>query len=394
MKKSFERLIQKEEEYFFRTYRRLKIHIERGKDCYLYTDDGRKILDMFGGLAVNILGYNHREVNKAISKQIGKYIHLSNIFYQDTQILLAEKLIGLTGFKKIFFTNSGTEAAETALKIIRKHFSGSQKKDIIAFSGSFHGRTLGGLSLTERAKYREGFEPLLTDVKFVPFNSLAELEKNVNDNTSAIFIECLQGEGGINSVTPAFIQKLMELKQKFGFLIAADEIQSGIGRTGKFFSFEHFALKPDIVLIAKGMGGGLPLGAVLGNEIVAGVFGQGQHGSTFGGNPVACAAGLAVIEEIKKGLMNNAYKMGEYLKKRLLVHKKKYPDKIKDVRGMGLMIGIEIAGDGQTIVHKMLDEGVLVNCTNVNVIRLLPPLVITRKEADIFLKKFKKVVSD
>lgn len=195
MNTDFEKLKNKESDFFFRTYRRLDVKIERGEGCFLFTSDGRKILDMFGGLAVNILGYNHPAVNNAISEQIGKYIHLSNLFYQEPQISLAEKLINLTGFKKIFFTNSGTESAETALKIIRKYFHGTRKREIIAFTGSFHGRTLGALSLTERTKYREDFEPLLPNVKFLRFNSPADLTKNITARTSAVFIECLQGEG-------------------------------------------------------------------------------------------------------------------------------------------------------------------------------------------------------
>jgi acetylornithine/N-succinyldiaminopimelate aminotransferase len=388
----FESLKSKENNFFFRTYKRLNIHIEKGEGCYLITADGRRILDMFGGLAVNMLGYNHQAIKSAIENQINKYLHLSNYFYQDTQIRLAEKLITKTGFSKLFFTNSGTEAAEAALKIIRKYFHKTRKKEIIAFTGSFHGRTLGALSLTGRAEYRKDFEPLMSNVKFLRFNSTADLAKNINTKTSAVFLECMQGEGGINQVTPVFIKKLTELKNKYGFLLTADEIQSGLGRTGKFFAFEHYGLEPDLVLIAKGVGGGLPLGAVLGNETVSGVLDFGLHGSTFGGNPVACAAGLVVMNELEKGLMNNAIEMGKYLKEKLLVIKNNYPDKIKEVRGMGLMLGIELSFKGQPVVEKMLEEGVLVNCTNKKVIRLLPPLIITRDEADLFLNKFTNVI--
>jgi acetylornithine/succinyldiaminopimelate/putrescine aminotransferase len=232
----------------------------------------------------------------------------------------------------------------------------------------------------------------MSNVKFLRFNSTADLAKNINTKTSAVFLECMQGEGGINQVTPVFIKKLTELKNKYGFLLTADEIQSGLGRTGKFFAFEHYGLEPDLVLIAKGVGGGLPLGAVLGNETVSGVLDFGLHGSTFGGNPVACAAGLVVMNELEKGLMNNAIEMGKYLKEKLLVIKNNYPDKIKEVRGMGLMLGIELSFKGQPVVEKMLEEGVLVNCTNKKVIRLLPPLIITRDEADLFLNKFTNVI--
>jgi acetylornithine/N-succinyldiaminopimelate aminotransferase len=387
----FKSLPEKEKEYFFNTYKRLKILIERGEGCYLYTNDGRKILDMFGGLAVNVLGYNHPAINKAIEEQVKKYIHISNYFYQEKPIQLAEKIINLSGFKKVFFTNSGTEAVEAAIKIIRKYFKGTDKMELISFTGSFHGRTMGALSLTARKKYQDDFLPLLGNVITVDFNSISSLEKSVNDKTAAIFIECIQGEGGVNPVTHEFANEITELKNKFGFLLVADEIQSGVGRTGKLHAFEHFGLEPDLVLLAKGIGGGLPLGAVLGADSVQDVLSPGSHGSTFGGNPVAAASGLAVFNELEKGLMKNAEKSGEYILSRLNEIKLNHPDKIKDVRGIGLMIGIELNFDGQTVVEKMMGQNVLVNCTNGNVIRLLPPLILAESEANIFLEEFEKV---
>ena len=386
-------LSQKEKEYLFNTYKRLKLLVERGEGCYLFTPAGRKILDMFGGLAVNVLGYNHPAINMAIEEQIKKYIHISNYFYQEKPIQLAEKTIKLSGFKKVFFTNSGTEAAEAAIKIIRKHFKGTHKKELISFTGSFHGRTMGALTLTARKKYQDDFLPLLSNVVTVDFNSVSSLEKSVNDKTAAIFIECIQGEGGVNSITQEFADKISELKNKYGFLLVADEIQSGVGRTGKLHAFEHFGLKPDLVLLAKGIGGGLPLGALLGAESVQDVLSLGSHGSTFGGNPVAAASGLAVFNELEKGLMKNAAKTGEYIISKLNEIKSNHPDKIKDVRGMGLMIGIELTFDGQIVVEKMMEQNVLVNCTNGNVIRLLPPLILTDSEGSIFIEKFEDVVS-
>ena len=388
----FNSLPKREKEYFFNTYKRLNILIERGEGCFLFTSNGRKILDMFGGLAVNILGYNHPSVNKAIEEQIKKYIHISNYFYQEKPIQLAEKIINLSGFKKVFFTNSGTEAAEAAIKIIRKYFKGTGKTELISFTGSFHGRTLGALSLTARKKYQDDFLPLLGNVVTVDFNSVSSLEKSVNSKTAAIFIECIQGEGGVNPVTQEFTDKINELKNKYGFLLVADEIQSGVGRTGKLHAFEHFGLKPDLVLLAKGIGGGLPLGAVLGVESVQDVLSPGSHGSTFGGNPVAAASGLAVFNELEKGLIKNSGKVGEHLFSKLNGIKSNYPGKIKDVRGMGLMIGIELNFEGQIIVEKMMDDNILVNCTNSNVIRLLPPLILSEQEADIFLGKFAEVI--
>jgi predicted acetylornithine/succinylornithine family transaminase len=385
-------LALKEQEYFFNTYKRLNLLIERGEGCFLYTSAGEKILDMFGGLAVNVLGYNHPSLNKAIESQIKKYIHISNYFYQENQILLAEKILKLSGLKKIFFTNSGTEAAETAIKIIRKYFKCTNKKELVSFTGSFHGRTMGALSLTVRKKYQEDFQPLLSGVKTADYNSTSSLEETINENTAGVFIECIQGESGINIANDDFIKKLAELRDEFGFLIVADEIQSGVGRTGKLHSYEHYGLIPDLVLIAKGMGGGLPLGAVLGAESTANVLTQGSHGTTFGGNPVAAACGLVVFKEVENGLIENARRNGEYILSKLIELKAKYPDKIKEVRGKGLMIGIELAFEGQPVVEQMIKQNVLVNCTNGNVIRILPPLIISEHEIDLFIFEIEKAI--
>ena len=386
-------LRKQEENDFFHTYKRLNIVIERGEGCWLYTDEGEKILDMFGGLAVNVLGYGHKRMNYSIKEQVDKYIHISNLFYQEKQIALAEKIKSLTGFNKVFFSNSGTESIEAAIKVIRKYFLGSEKTTLVSFTGSFHGRTMGALSLTARKKYREQFQPLLPDVLHLEFNSISDLEKNINDKTAGVFIECLQGEGGINPATHDFISKLNELKQKYGFIIAADEIQSGVGRTGTFNAFTQFGLDADIIVMAKGIGGGLPLGAIAGNARVENVFTYGEHGSTFGGNPVAAASGMVVMEELENGLMLKNKLYGELLKDKLNVIAKKYPGKIKEVRGMGLMLGIELNIQGQLVVDELMMRNVLVNCTNENVIRLLPPYVITENEIEIFCDKFDEVIS-
>lgn len=387
-------LTAREENDLFHTYKRLSIVIDRGEGCYLYTTTGEKILDMFGGLAVNVLGYNHIKMNNAIKQQVDKYIHISNMFYQENQIALAEGINKLSGMEKVFFCNSGTEAVEAAIKLTRKFFLGSEKTTLISFSGSFHGRTMGALSLTARKKYREQFQPLLPNVQHLEFNSVTDLEKNINNNTAAVFIECLQGEGGVNPAAKEFIIKLNELKQKYSFIIAADEIQSGVGRTGTFNACEQFGLDADIIIMAKGIGGGLPLGAIAGNKRVENVFTVGEHGSTFGGNPVAAASGLIVMDELSSGLMQQNKVSGDLLISKLKSIQQKFPDKIKDVKGMGLMIGIELFNPGQPIVDELIKHNVLVNCTNENVIRLLPPYVITSKEIDIFCDKFEKVIAN
>lgn len=394
MKNLLEKYSFYEEKDFFRTYNRLPIVIERGEGCYLYTDNGDKILDMFGGLAVNVLGYNHPKINGAIENQIKKYIHISNFFLQEKQIELAGKILGMTGYKKIFFSNSGTEAVEGAIKLTRKFFVGTNKKHLISFSGSFHGRTLGALSLTAGKEYRNQFAPLLPNVKHLTFNSVDELKKNVNEYTAAIFIECIQGEGGVNLVEQEFIDKINELKAEYGFITVADEIQSGVGRTGKLHGFEHFGLDADVVILAKGIGGGLPLGAIVGNERVENVFAYGEHGSTFGGNPVAAACGLIIFDELEKGLMNRVNVIGKYLFDKLILLKQKYQSKIKEIRGKGLMIGVELQSKGYPVMQKLLSNGILVNCTNVNVIRLLPPFIISKVDIDYFSDNFNKVLSE
>ncbi|HWA06810.1 MAG TPA: acetylornithine/succinylornithine family transaminase [Ignavibacteria bacterium] len=383
-----------EENDFFHTYKRLQLEIERGEGCYLYTSSGDKILDIFGGLAVNVLGYGHKKMNDAIKDQVDKYIHISNLFYQKRQIALAEKIKHLSGFEKVFFCNSGTEAAEAAIKAVRKYFLGTDKTTLVSFTGSFHGRTMGALSLTARKKYREQFLPLLPDVKHLEFNSVAELEANINDKTAAVFIECLQGEGGINPAQAEFISKLNELKNKYGFIIAADEIQSGVGRTGTFNAFTQFGLDADLIIMAKGIGGGLPLGAIAGSKRVENVFTYGEHGSTFGGNPVAAASGLVVMEELEQGLMQKNRINGEILINKLNSIKQKFSDKIKEVRGLGLMIGVELTSPGQPVVDELIKRNVLVNCTNENVIRLLPPYIITETEIELFCVKFEEVISN
>ncbi|HMQ79563.1 MAG TPA: acetylornithine/succinylornithine family transaminase [Ignavibacteria bacterium] len=383
----------REENDFFHTYKRLQIEIAHGEGCSLYTKSGEKILDMFGGLAVNVLGYGHKKMNEAIKSQVDKYIHISNLFYQEKQIALAEKIKQLSGFEKVFFCNSGTEATEAAIKAVRKYSLGTDKTTLVSFTGSFHGRTMGALSLTARKKYREQFLPLLSDVKHLEFNSVAELESEINDTTAAVFIECLQGEGGINPAQADFISKLNELKKKYGFIIAADEIQSGVGRTGTFNAFTQFALAADIIIMAKGIGGGLPLGAIAGNKRVENVFTYGEHGSTFGGNPVAAASGLVVMDELENGLMQKNKSNGEILLSELNSIKQKYPDKIREVRGMGLMLGVELTSPGQAVVDELMKRNVLVNCTNENVIRLLPPYIITKEEIDLFCDRFEEVIS-
>jgi acetylornithine aminotransferase len=386
----------KESEIFFHTYARLPLEISHGEGVYLYTKDRRRFLDMISGIGVNALGYANARILKAIETQAHKYIHTSNLFLLEPQFKLAEKLLELTGFSKVFFSNSGAEAIEGAMKLARKWASAisEDKRQILSLTNGFHGRTYGAVTLTANPKYHKGFEPLLPETGFIEFNDTKDLEAKVSDRTAAVFVEFVQGEGGICSLSKAFADALDRLREKYNFLIVADEVQAGCGRTGKFFSYMHFDIQPDLICAAKPLGGGLPLGAIIGNERVAETFTKGNHGTTFGGNPVACAAGLALIEELlEKDLMNQAVRVGAYLRNRLQQLMYKHIQ-IRAVRQIGLMIGISMSREASFYVEKMLDEGVIINATNTNVIRLLPPLILTEHEAEICISALDKVCSE
>ena len=300
------------------------------------------------------------------------------------QFELAEKLLELSGLSKVFFANSGTEAIEAAIKIARKwagQFGVPDKKEVLSLSNCFHGRTYGAMSLTAKAKYVDGFEPLLPETGMITFNDISHLEAKVSEKTAAVFIEVVQGEGGIHRISQQFIDRLKELRQQYNFLIVADDIQAGCGRTGTFFSYTPLNAEPDLVCLAKPLGGGLPLSAVIGSENVADVLSYGNHGTTFGGNPVACAAGIAMINAIQEdNLMENAKTIGEYINEELQKLAAKH-SRILEIRQYGLMIGITVNKEAKYYVGKALEKQVLVNATSVNVIRLLPPLTISRKEA-------------
>ncbi|NTV47723.1 MAG: aspartate aminotransferase family protein [Chlorobiales bacterium] len=377
--------LEKESQLFFHTYSRLPLHVSHGEGVYLYSSDGRKFLDMVSGIGVNAVGYGNERLIKAIEDQARKSSHASNLFMLDPQFKLAEKLLKETGLSKVFFANSGTEAIEGAIKLSRKWASkeSANKRQVLALTNSFHGRTYGAVSLTAKAKYHEGFEPLLPETGFITFNDLDDLEAKVSDKTAAVFLEFVQGEGGIFSVSEAFVRKLDELRKKQNFLVVADEIQAGCGRTGKFFSYMYYDFVPDVVCSAKPLGGGLPLAAIIGNERVENAFEKGLHGTTFGGNPVACAAGIAMLEEIEEHhLMENAVKVGAFIKAEVEKLKEKYPQ-ILGIRQHGLMIGITVNKEATFYSQQAFEKGVIVNATSHDVIRLLPPLTITEKEAKI-----------
>jgi predicted acetylornithine/succinylornithine family transaminase len=377
-------LFEKEKKYFIHTYNRIPIDISHGEGVHLFDKDGNRYLDFFSGLGVNALGYSHPGIVKAVSDQIAKYGHLSNYFITDIQLEFSEKLLKCSGMTKVFLSNSGTEAVEAAIKLIRKKL-GPDKK-IFSLSNAFHGRTYGALSLTANETYRIPFLPLLPNIYRISFNNIEDLKKNINLDTAAIFVEFIQGEGGINLVSEEFINELKTLRTKYDFILVSDCIQCGIGRTGKAFSHDFYDIKPDIILSAKAIGGGLPLGAMLVNDNLSEEFAPGDHGTTFGGNPVSCAAGNVVLSEIfEHGIVQEVRDKGNYLMGQLLELKEMYPLHIKEVRGRGFMIGVDFHYECNNIVAKLRDRKIFANCTNKTVLRLLPPLIIQKNDIDFFL---------
>ncbi len=389
--------MESEQQLFFHNYARLPLAITHGEGVWLVSDDGTRYLDMIAGIGVNALGYGDKRLATAISAQATKLIHASNLFMMRPQFELAEKLLTLSGLSKVFFANSGTEAIEAAIKMSRKwagRFGNPEKKEVLSLSNCFHGRTYGAMSLTAKPQYVNGFEPLLAGTGMINFNHICDLEEKVSDNTAAVFIEVVQGEGGIHRISQPFIDRLKELREQYNFLIVADDIQAGCGRTGTFFSYTQVNAEPDLVCLAKPLGGGLPLSAVIGSEKVADVLSYGSHGTTFGGNPVACAAGLAMINAIHEdNLMENAETVGNYIYDEMRKLAAKHPQ-IVDIRQYGLMIGITVDKEAKYYAGKALQKHVLVNATSVNVIRLLPPLTISREEAQHCITTLDEILTE
>jgi len=368
-------LIEREHAHFLQTYSRLPVEVDRAEGMYVYAADGTRYLDFLGGIAVNSLGHTHPRIVAAVERQLRRYMHISNYFYQDAQVEFVERLLDIGGYDRAFLANSGSEANEGALKLARRHGHEQGRTEIIGFTGGFHGRTYGALSIMHKPRYKDGMGPFLADARVLPFNDVATLRASVSERTCSVTVEFLQGEGGIRWATPEFVAALFELRERHGFLIIGDEIQAGGGRTGDFFSFERFGVRPDIVTMAKGIGGGLPLGAILTTDALGSVWGTGQHGTTFGGNSLACAAGSAVLDELKAGVMEHARRSGELLLARMRTMRDDLPDLVADVRGVGAMVGVELVIQAAPIVQAMLRRRVIVNATSETVIRLLPPLV-------------------
>jgi acetylornithine/N-succinyldiaminopimelate aminotransferase len=367
--------------YVIANYKRLPRVIVRGEGCYLYDAEGNKILDMFPGWAVSGIGHCHPKVVDAIRKQAGELLHIDNTFYSEQQGQLA-KLLSERGFGgKCFFCNSGAEANEAALKLARLATAEGKYKFITA-EGSFHGRTFATVTATAQPKYHEGFLPLLPGFVYVPYNDIKALEKAFSDEVCAVMIEPIQGEGGINVATKEYLETVRRLCDENGAVMILDEVQTGMGRTGKWFAYQHYDIEPDIITLAKALGGGIAIGAMMAKEELAAKLVPGKHASTFGGNCIACAAGIAVVDAIEEdNLIENAVKMGEYAKQKLTQLKQKYP-LIDSVRGIGLMIGVQLTGPGAEIVDKCLERGLRINCTNNTVLRFMPAMIVTKEQID------------
>jgi acetylornithine/N-succinyldiaminopimelate aminotransferase len=390
-----EEVIQREKQFLLQTYNRYPLVIERGKGVFLFDLDGNKYLDFVAGLGVNALGHGHPRIVKTIRDQAARAIHLSNLYYNEYQGRLAEKLCSLSGLQRAFFSNSGTEAIEGSIKLARlagHRVGGAAKSRLVALDGSYHGRSFGSMSVTGQDKYRKGFEPLLEDVKFVPRNDVEALRAVVNDNTCAIVLEPIFGEGGIYECSVEFLQECRALADRHHAALIFDEIQCGLGRTGTIFAFQTFGVTPDIVAIAKPIAAGIPLGAFLAKEEFASAISAGQHGTTFGGGPLACRVALeylAIVEE--ENLLQHVNEVGGYLQQQLRALTDRY-SVAREVRGRGLIQGLQLDVPARPIVEEAFAEGALFNSTQDTVLRFLPPFLLQEKHVDKGMRVLKKLL--
>ena len=389
-------LIDETQQYLMNTYTRQPLVIHKGRGTRVYDPDGKEYLDFVGGVAVNNLGHCHPSVTVAFQKQAQRLVHVSNLYYTEPQVKLAQLLVEHSFADKVFFCNSGTEAIEAAIKLVRKHSHdthGPDRHEIITMERSFHGRTLAAVTATAQPKYHEGFEPLVPGFRYVPYNDLKAVAKAVTDRTAAVLVEPVQGEGGVRIPDDDYLPGLRKLCDEKGLLLILDEVQTGIGRTGKMFCYEHYGIEPDVMALAKGLGSGLPIGALLAKDHVAKAFTPGTHASTFGGNPLACAAAIATLEVLlEEGfVLDNCRRMGAYFVERLKGLQLRHSS-IVSVRGMGLMVGMELTIDGKPIVQDCLEAGILINCTMDRVLRFVPPLIILKEDIDLLIDRLDAIL--
>lgn len=390
-----EEIFAKDKSDYLPVFARYNIVLDHGDGPYVYDTKGKKYIDFLAGIAVNVVGHNYKPLVDAVSQQASKMIHCSNLYYTEVQVEAAEKLKKLSGMDKVFFGNSGAEANEGAIKLARKYATNidPEKIQIISALHSFHGRTLATLTATGQAHYHHGFGPLPAGFDYVPYNDIQALEAKMSDKTCAVMLEAIQGEGGVHVPDPDYLPKVRALCDKYNAVLIFDEVQCGMGRTGTFFGCQQFGVKPDIVTLAKGLAGGVPIGAFMATDKVASAFHAGDHGSTFGGNPLACAAACVVLDALIDGnLMENAKEIGAYLQSKFEEYKAKYPNLIKEVRGRGLILGMELTRPGREIANECLDYGAIINCTAGNVLRFVPPLNITKAHVDELISVLDKVL--
>lgn len=392
MSMTTEQVIADGKKYVMNTYGRLPMVIDRGEGCYVWDLDGNRYLDLVAGIAVNSLGHCHPAVVKAIQEQSEKLMHCSNLYWIENQVALAKLLVEKSGLGKAFFCNSGAEANEAAIKLARKWGKG-EKYHIITMQKSFHGRTMGSLAATAQEKYQKAFRPLPEGFSAVPLGDLDALEKEIRPETCAIMLEPIQGESGINVPSQAYMQGVQALCKKYGVLLIADEVQTGLGRTGKCFGFQNFDIEPDIISLAKAIGNGVPMGAIVAKTEVADCFQPGDHASTFGGTPMATGAGVAACSILlDDAFLAQVQETGEYFRAQLRAIAQRHAGLIKEVRGLGLMIGCELTGSSKAAVAELLKQGVLVNSIGEHVLRFVPPLVIGKAEIDSFMPVLEQVL--
>ena len=389
-------IIEETEKYYLPVFGRYPMVMELGQGCRVWDNEGNEYVDAFAGIAVNSLGYNHPVLVKAISEQAAKLMHCSNLYYTEIQAKALRVVAEATGMDRIFFANCGAEGNEGAMKLARKYgvSKAPTKYKIISADESFHGRTFDTLAATGHDYYHVGYGPLSPGHVLVPYGDIKALEAQMDDDVCAVLLEPIQGEGGVHVPPDEYLQQVRALCDKHDALLIFDEVQTGVARTGKWFAYMHSGVKPDILTFAKGIGGGFPVAGFAVPERLAHVFKPGDHGGTFGGNPLACAAVYATLTTIKsEGLVDKVAEKGEYFKNELRKLQEKYPDKVTDVRGCGLMLGMEVAGEGKPIVESCLANNVIVNCTAGNVIRIVPPLIISKEEIDIVVAALDKALA-
>lgn len=389
-------IIEETEKYYLPVFGRYQMVMELGQGCRVWDNEGNEYVDAFAGIAVNSLGYNHPVLVKAISEQAAKLMHCSNLYYTEIQAKALRVVAEATGMDRIFFANCGAEGNEGAMKLARKYgvSKAPTKYKIISADESFHGRTFDTLAATGHDYYHVGYGPLSPGHVLVPYGDIKALEAQMDDDVCAVLLEPIQGEGGVHVPPDEYLQQVRALCDKHDALLIFDEVQTGVARTGKWFAYMHSGVKPDILTFAKGIGGGFPVAGFAVPERLAHVFKPGDHGGTFGGNPLACAAVYATLTTIKsEGLVDKVAEKGEYFKNELRKLQEKYPDKVTDVRGCGLMLGMEVAGEGKPIVESCLANNVIVNCTAGNVIRIVPPLIISKEEIDIVVAALDKALA-